>query len=359
MLQLEQESDLLEQSFLGYLERARAQKQKLNIRAGCARERQQIHRTLDSFREWQRRNRREDVQVHTSMPPVTSPTYSGSELDQESYQFTNAIAVARRKLFSELQATAKTLPPAKSTAATPELELEVIQPAVANNLLADQVQYETQHLLSRVEATLARVSKPPSLQLLSAESQLGLGLEADLLSSGTLTSLADIDMLSSGGRDNGEEALTPPASRKMQRSMARMHQLFGTQPAARSPTKADSLPTLTTKPATRPWSAPTSILSATCPATAVSHRPHTAPISRTDVTSAPVVGPNLLGLLDAISDVSNTTANSSSLASCPDNHPTAMQEVYAQLVSNASSASNASSSTAASHSLEFWKRMNL
>ncbi|XP_064555177.1 uncharacterized protein unc isoform X2 [Drosophila montana] len=366
MLQLEQESDLLEQSFLGYLERARAQKQKLNIRASCARERQQIHRTLDSFREWQRRIRREDVQLNTVIPPVASPVYSGSELDQDSYQFTNAIAVARRKLFSELQATSHPVLPA-AAAAAPQLELELELPAMANKMLADQVQHETQHLLSRVEATLARVSQPASLQLMTAESQLGAELEADLLSSGTLTSLADMDRLSSGG-DGGDEAITPPASRKLQRSMARMNQLFGTHAEAQASTRADALPKPNMKPPSRPWSAPTSILNSTCPPTALAQRPHTAPSSRTEVAPAHAGGPNLLGLLDALSDVGNTTANSSSLGSnlgsnlgsSLDNRPTAMREVYAQLVSNASSASHASSSPSAlSHSLEFWKRVNL
>lgn len=360
MLQLEQESDLLEQSFLDYLDRARVQKQKSNIRASCASECQQIHRTLENFREWQRRIRWEDVNLTAALPSAPSPITSSSEVDQESYQFTNAIAVARRKLFSELQSTSGTVTGTMTSAApasivSPEIDLE--EQALPNQQtdLADQVQNETQHLMSRVEATLARVCMPGSLQLLTSEAQLGKALGTDLVSSSstTLTSLTDADA------NRGDELVTPPARRKLRSSMARLHQLFGAQVVAQSPAKLDAFPMAKVKTVTRPWSAPTSILNGSCPATALAHRPHTAPSCRTEFPAETTARANLMGLLDTISDVGNTTTNSSSLASSMDTPPLAMREVYAQLVSSVSSPSHASSSSSPSHSPEFWTRMNL
>ncbi|KAL7744192.1 hypothetical protein ACLKA6_009165 [Drosophila palustris] len=324
MLQLEQESDLLEQSFLGYLERARAQKQKLN----CSREHQELQRTLDTFREWQATTPTPaSVEVPVPGPgpvrapapvaaPTVSPIYSGSELElelePESYQFTNAIAVARHKLLSELHATTTTQPTASTS---------------TNRLLVlDQVQDETQQLLSRVEATLARVSKPASLQLLAAESQLQLQLEP-LSSGGTHTSL--------------ERIATPPASRKLQRSMAKMQLLFGNQTEEQAKAKAK-----------RPWSAPINKLNASF---LPPGRPHTAPSSLTDAVAP---APNLLGLLDALSDVGDTTTNTSSLTSLSLNHPNHPNPQ--QLKSSSSgTGSHTSSSAALSPSQEFWKRMNM
>lgn len=320
MLQLEQESDLLEQSFLGYLERARAQKQKLNISANCAREHQQFHRTLDSFREWQLRMRNEvapllSVPVPGTVPapaPIVSPINSGSDLEPESYQFTNAIAVARHKLLSELHATTGV------QAATPA---EIV--SSTNKLLVDQVQDETQELLSRVEATLARVSKPASLQLLAAESQLQL----DPLSSGTHSSL--------------ERIATPPASRKLQRSMAKMQSLFGNQQKEQQ--------TAAGLKAKRPWSAPINKLNASCLPTI---RPHTAPSSLTDAVTP---AGNIMGLFDVLSD---STTNSSSLSSSINLHH---HHNPLQLVGSVSSGteSHTSSSPVISRSQEFWKRMNM
>ncbi|KAM8720019.1 hypothetical protein ACLKA7_006129 [Drosophila subpalustris] len=291
MLQLERESDLLEQSFLGYLERARAQKHQ----------EQELQRTLDTFREWQATTPT-SVEVAAPAPaPTVSPIYSGSELEPESYQFTNAIAVARHKLLSELQATTTPQPTAS-----------------ANRLLVlDQVQDETQQLLSRVEATLARVSKPASLQLLAAESQLRL---EPLSSGGTHTSL--------------ERIATPPASRKLQRSMAKMQLLFGNQTEEQARAKAK-----------RPWSAPIDKLNGSF---LPPGRPHTAPSSLTDAVAP---APNLLGLLDALSDVGDSTTNTSSLTSLSlNNHPHPQQP---------KSSSSSSSSAALSPSQEFWKRMNM
>lgn len=236
------------------------------------------------------------------------PIYSGSELEPESYQFTNAIAVARHKLLSELHATAQ---PVTSAAA---------MISRTNKLLVDQVQDETQELLSRVEATLARVSKPASLQLLAAESQLQL----EPLSSGTHTSL--------------ERMGTPPASRKLQRSMAKMQLLFGNQ------AEEQAAPGLKAK---RPWSAPINKINSSFLPTG---RPHTAPSSLTDAVPP---APHLLGLLDALSDVGDST---SSLTSSLSSHHNPLQ-----LVSKSSSGtgSHSSSSPAMSPSQEFWKRMNM
>ncbi|KAH8303943.1 hypothetical protein KR044_000409, partial [Drosophila immigrans] len=318
MLQLEQESDLLEQSFLGYLERARAQKQKTS----CAPEQQQLQRTLDSFREWQLRMRNEESSAAAAVaaaPPtptpaavLISPIYSGSELEPDSYQFTNAIAVARHKLLSELQATAAT--PASAAAAA--------QPASSSNnnnkLLVDQVQDETQQLLSRVEATLARVSKPASLQLLPAESQLPLD---------ALSSSSSLEQCANNG-----------ASRKLQRSMAKMQLLFGKQ--------QQTEPQTATK---RPWSAPISVQLAARPT-----RPHTAPSSLTDTPAAAYpAGGQLLGLLDALSDVGSSSSSSNTDKS----NSSTLSSQHSR--KSGVSSGTASNPLAVSPSQEFWRRMNM
>lgn len=368
MLQLEQESNLLEQSFLSYLERARAQKQRHNMRINYARERQQFHRTMDNFHDWKHSIPHEDVE-QPPPPPASTAAAAGTShfhdadlelelelqlgIEPDSYKFTNAIAEARHKLLSELHAPAAThsarptLPqPAQSQSLPLMTTTATTTTAMAPSKLVelDQVQSETQLLLHRVEATLARVSKPPSLQL---------QLELDPPSGATQTSM---EMIGDG-----------VASRKLQRSMAKMQQLFGYNAEEEQPTKPSTV--------LRPWSAPTSKLQASFLPSA---RPHTAPSSLTDIVSPPLAAaagrvragpPNLLGLLDGLSDGSDTTANSSSLTSL-DNRPmpgigagVGVGEVYTKLLANAgptpSPSGTGSTSPSVSASLEFWKRMNL
>lgn len=361
MLQLEQESNLLEQSFLSYLERARAQKQRHNIRASYARERQQFHRTMDNFRDWKHAIPHDD----DPPPPAPAPAAAGPShyhdadlelelelqlgIEPDSYKFTNAIAEARHKLLSELHAPAQIhssrptpAQPAQSQQTLPLTTTTTLAPSKLVEL--DQVQSETQLLLHRVEATLARVSKPPSLQL-----QLAL----DPPSGATQTSLEQIgDGVASG---------------KLQRSMAKMQKLFGYHATEEQQQPKQPATTL------RPWSAPTSKLTASfLPST----RPHTAPSSLTDIVSLPLaqgaarvaaVPSNLLGLLDGLSDGSDTTANSSSLTSLDNRPMTGMGggvgEVFTKLLANAgptpSPSGSGSTSPSVSASLEFWRRMNL
>lgn len=336
MLQLEQESALLEQSFLSYLERERAQKQRHNVRA---RERLQFQSTMDSLRDWKKSS--EEQQQQQQAPTAAGGGAGGGgggdaelelelelQLDAEpdSYKFTNAIAEARHKLLSKLQTPVQT------------------QLAPSKLIELDQVQSETQLLLHRVEATLARVSKPPSLQL---------QLEMDPLSGGTLET-------------SPEQLGDGVASRKLQRSMAKMQQLFGYQEEQKqqqqqlqSKPKQKHLSTA----ALRPWSAPISKLRASFLQSA---RPHTAPSSLTDIVKLPAVAPtNFLGLLDALSDGSDTTANSSSLTSLDKHLTPGVGEVYSQLLGQAGvptpspSSDTGTSSPTLSHSQEFWRRMNL
>lgn len=346
MLQLEQESALLEQSFLSYLERERAQKQRHNVRA---RERLQFQSTMDSLRDW-KKSSEEQHQQQQQAPTAAGGGAGGGggggdaelelelelQLDAEpdSYKFTNAIAEARHKLLSKLQTPVQTQIQAQSQLAPSKL------------IELDQVQSETQLLLHRVEATLARVSKPPSLQL-------QLEMEMDPLSAGTLET-------------SPEQLGDGVASRKLQRSMAKMQQLFGYQEEQKqqqqqlqSKPKQKHLSTA----ALRPWSAPISKLRASFLHSA---RPHTAPSSLTDIVKLPAVAPtNFLGLLDALTDGSDTTANSSSLTSLDKHLTPGVGEVYSQLLGQAGvptpspSSDTGTSSPTLSHSQEFWRRMNL
>ncbi|KAH8416845.1 hypothetical protein KR222_007431 [Zaprionus bogoriensis] len=360
MVQLDQESNLLEQSFLGYLERARAQKQKQkhSIRASCARERQQFHRTMDSFRDWQRRMHYEETAQSAVQECLDADLelelqlQLDAETDPESYQFTNAITVARHKLLAELHA------PDSLPTPTPLAPASVPQ-SQPKPVVLEQVQSETQLLLSRVEATLARVTKPPSLQL-----QMELDADVSTGGGGTTTH-TPLERIGDG-----------IASRKLQRSMAKMQQLFGYHEKEQLQQQQQAH-----KPSViRPWSAPSSKL----PASFLSSiRPHTAPSSLTETlvpraaaAAAPAAAAsNLLGLLDALSDVGDTTANSSSLTSLDHaprtQRPSASGEVYDHLlglgsgpgpgpfIPSVSPSATGSSSPTLSHSQDFWKRLNL
>lgn len=341
MLQLEQESALLEQSFLSYLERERAQKQRHNARA---RERQQFQRTMDSLRDWKRSS--EEQQQQQAPTAVGGGAGGGGgggdaelelelelqlETEPDSYKFTNAIAEARQKLLSKLQTPAQTqIQPQSQLAPSKLIEL-------------DQVQSETQLLLHRVEATLARVSKPPSLQL-------QLEMEMDPLSGATLET-------------SPEQLGDGVASRKLQRSMAKMQQLFGYQEEQKQQLQSKPKQKQLFTAALRPWSAPTSKLQVSF---LHSVRPHTAPSSLTDMVKPPAVTPtNFLGLLDALNDGSDTTANSSSLTSLENHLTPGVGEVYSQLLGQAGvptpspTSDTGTSSASLSHSQEFWRRMNL
>ncbi|XP_033150402.1 uncharacterized protein LOC108604999 [Drosophila busckii] len=273
MQQLEQESDLLEQSFLGYLERARSQQQQLQL-------------------------------LPESKPPPPAASFffwrgsSSSELEQESYRFTNAIAVARRKLFEQLQANAIAEPAPAPAPSVPTQQLLETQ--------------EAHTLLQRVEATLARVSQPASLQLRLAEA--------------------------ANTTPESSSAELPAASRKLQRSLAKMQQLFGESKPAQQAARAWSAPI---RPYTRPQSVPMP-------------RPHTAPSQlRLPTPTAAVQQPSpLLALLDD----DTSAGSSSSLASIE-----ALPRSYAQLLTQANDkVIDASSPTSQlTSSVEFWRRLNL
>ncbi|ALC48543.1 unc [Drosophila busckii] len=303
MQQLEQESDLLEQSFLGYLERARSQQQQLQLRASFALERQQLQLPLDCLLPRAAEPSEPDAAPPPPPPPplVLPPSpcsSSSSELEQESYRFTNAIAVARRKLFEQLQANAIAEPAPAPAPSVPTQQLLETQ--------------EAHTLLQRVEATLARVSQPASLQLRLAEA--------------------------ANTTPESSSAELPAASRKLQRSLAKMQQLFGESKPAQQAARAWSAPI---RPYTRPQSVPMP-------------RPHTAPSQlRLPTPTAAVQQPSpLLALLDD----DTSAGSSSSLASIE-----ALPRSYAQLLTQANDkVIDASSPTSQlTSSVEFWRRLNL
>ncbi|XP_037724842.1 uncharacterized protein LOC119556602 [Drosophila subpulchrella] len=348
MLQLEQESDLLEHSFLTYLDKAKAKtsghKSKeeppktRRIRSSCLREREQMSRTLDGFRDWHRRVRKEDVaslaqleelQQQRVIPgamldsKVSSPLWL-SELEegheQDSYPFTNAISEARNKLLGRIMPEAgdwlaglpSKLPDAPSPVKPPELTAD---------LTGSSSNGEITLLLQRAKEALGLQTPHPLLDSSSSSSSSG-------------SSNLGLPSLGAGKSPNT----------KLQQSMAKMQLLFGgvdpIKPAANS---------IPTRRADRPVSAPIAgsgtglVESLVLP-----QRPHTAPTLH---TISEQVEPPILQL-----DVSTSSSSQSSLPG------RTAGEAFEDLVASAvvgGQRLNAESSQEVSYSQAFWKRMNL
>ncbi|XP_016954633.1 uncharacterized protein LOC108027622 [Drosophila biarmipes] len=350
MLQLEQESDLLEQSFRTYLEKAKAktpgQKStedppKLRrMRSSCLREREQMSRTLDGFRDWHRRMRKEDaaslaqldeLQQQRVVPAsmldskVSSPLWL-SELEegheQDSYPFTNAISEARSKLLGRL------IPGGREAGDWPE------PPDVPHPVKAP----ELNRLLTDITPELTRSSSNGEMTLLLQRAKEALGLQTPhpLLDSSSSSS-------GSGSTTLGLQSLGAgkAPSTKLQQSMAKMQLLFGGVDAVKP--AATPIPPIR---AGRPVSAPTAGSGAE--GLPLPQRPHTAPTLHSISEQAE---PPILQLDDSTSSSSQSTLPGRTAGE-------AFEELVASAVVGGQRRS-AESSQEASYSQAFWKRMNL
>ncbi|XP_016988619.1 uncharacterized protein LOC108051144 isoform X1 [Drosophila rhopaloa] len=342
MLQLERESDLLEQSFLSYLEKAKSTQpsapksteessKSRRMRSSCQRERDQMNRTLDGFRDWHRRVRKEDavslaqledLQGQRVVPgsvldsKLSSPLWMSEQEEQDSYPFTNAITEARSKLLGEIM-------PARRTAAEEEVEgqgnwlpdLPPANPEVLNPIKRRSSNGEMSLLLRRAKEPLGRLEIPHPL--LDTSSSSSSTLELPPLEAGRST------------------------SSKLQQSMAKMQLLFG----GGEPVKPVVVP-IPQRRTTRPLSAPTpgSELGSGGMGEGVvlPPRPHTAP---TVLHAINEQEPTILSL--------DSSTSSSSLRSAG--------AAFEDLVTGAvvAGGQHPQSSPEVSYSQAFWKRMNL
>ncbi|KAI8035122.1 hypothetical protein M5D96_012067 [Drosophila gunungcola] len=313
MLQLEQESDLLEQSFLSYLEKAKTSKpsapqstedppKSRRIHFACLRERDQMNSKLDSFRDWHRRVRKEDA---ASSPLWLSELEEGHE--QDSYPFTNAITEARTKLLGEIM-------PAGGAKKAKEAEQECLAtgvPLTIPEVLNPSRPLALERLPIDIKPPRSSSNAEMSCSLRRAKGALGLSAPHPLLDTSTAAAVAAV-------------------------------------PAGNSPRRALSC--------CNPWPRCTLHETAECThpprignggGCGLPPRPHTAPTLH---TISEKKEPPVLGL-----DIS--TSSSSSLSTLPGRSP---GEAFQDLVTGAVvSGHHSQTSPEVSYSQDFWKRMNL
>ncbi|EDX03068.1 uncharacterized protein LOC6526146 isoform X1 [Drosophila yakuba] len=361
MLQLEQESDLLEHSFLSYLEKTKAKtsahksqedaSKTRRIRASCQREREQMHRTMDGFRDWHRRVRKEDAASLAQLEELhsqgvipggildskgSSPLWL-SELDegheQDSYPFTNAITEARNKVLDKIMPVRKEEPKEKQ--------------AVRKNWLADlplQIP-EAVHPIKppKVDPLLTNMAPDASS---TGEMNVLLQRAKDALGLQTTIPLLDSSSSSSSSIELPSLAAGRSPSTKFQQSMARMQMLFGGAEAVKP-----AVASLPPGKSGRPVSAPTA---ASRPGLGehlvLPKRPHTAPTLHTISENEPALH-HL--------DVSTSSSSQSPSPGGGRSPGEAFEDLVTSAVTDGGRRRNAESSTKVSYSQAFWKRINL
>ncbi|XP_017125671.1 uncharacterized protein LOC108145013 [Drosophila elegans] len=362
MLQLEQESELLEQSFLNYLEKTKTSKpsapkstedppKSRRIRFANLRERDQMNSKLDNFQDWHRRVRKEDavslaqledLQHQRTIPGSVLDSKASSPLwlseleeahEQDSYPFTNAISEARTKLLGEIMPAgrAKEAKEAKKAKKAEQECLATGVPLTIPEVLNPSRPPALERLPIDIKPSRSGSNAEMSLLLRRAKGALGLRAPHPLL-----------DTSSSSSSSSSSSREQPSPSSKLLQSMAKMQLLFG----GGQPVKPAVIP-IPTKRSTRPLSAPTHPGSGMVVDVGLSRRPHTAP------TLHPISEkkePPVLGL-----DIS--TSSSSSLSTLPGRSP---GEAFQDLVTGAVvSGHHSQCSPKVSYSQDFWKRMNL
>ncbi|EDV47590.1 uncharacterized protein Dere_GG17554 [Drosophila erecta] len=362
MLQLEQESDLLEQSFLSYMEKTNSKtaahrstedaSKTRRIRSRCLREREQMHRTMDGFRDWHRRVRKEDaasvdqleqLQSQRVLPgaildsKASSPLWL-SELDegheQDSYPFTNAITEARNKVLDKIMPVGRA-------------EEQKEKRAVQKNWLANLADLPLQTpeaenpikppKLDRLQVSMAPDGGEMNLLLQRAKDALGLRAPNPLLdSSSSSSSSMELPSLTAGRAP----------STKFQQSMARMQLLFGGAEAMR-PAAASVALEISGRPVSAPTAASGSGLGLG-EHLVLPKRPHTAPTLHTISETEPGAHP-----LDSYT-------SSSSQSTLPGRSPgEAFQDLVTSAVADGGRRRTRESGAEVSYSQAFWKRINL
>ncbi|KAH8288117.1 hypothetical protein KR054_001064 [Drosophila jambulina] len=359
MKQLEEESDLLEQSFLSYLEKSRATtpspgsggNQKSNKeslkqqRIPPSREQPQ---KLDNFMERQEKSTQKLEEELQNQPPISDSKLSSplwlSELeeghDQDKYHFTNAITEARKKLLGEISLDKE--------GASPCPEIEPLKQAEKLPPLTNWLPAEIPKVLSVVKPTELDIDITPSRSSSNDEMKLLLRRAKEALGLRSPNPLLDSSSDSSSLEDPTLRVTRSP-SQKLQQSMAKMELLFGgpllpSKSKKMSAQKSSKL----SKPAARPLSAPTT---GAGNVRLVPPRPHTAP------TLYPIQeaqqSPGLHLDISSSSTSSSTSTSPSSLARRR-SRGGSFEELVASAVLGP-----ADTTPEVSFSQEFWKRMNL
>ncbi|KAH8301485.1 hypothetical protein KR059_004275 [Drosophila kikkawai] len=359
MKQLEEESDLLEQSFISYLEKSKANtpipggnqkshKEPLKPRRiPSVSQHEQLDRTLDSFMERHRRTRLQENEALRegelqNQPPrldskLSSPLWL-SELeeghDHDKYHFTNAISEARKKLLDEIGLEKKVAEIEHLEQEKNLQQPEQLQPSM------DWIPAEMPKVLSVVKPT-ELFDITPSQSSSNDEMRLLLRRAKDALGLRSPNPLLDSSSDSSNLEDPSLRVNRSP-SQKLQQSMAKMELLFG-GPLVSSKSKSfDQKSSKLNKPAVRPLSAPTTGAENV---RLVPPRPHTAPTLYPIQESQPP--PNL--------QLDISTSTSTSQSSLPGKRSAGGS--FEELV--ASAVMGPDTTPEVSYSQEFWKRMNL
>ncbi|KAH8375988.1 hypothetical protein KR200_005355 [Drosophila serrata] len=354
MKQLEEESDLLEQSFLSYLEKAKAtaitnnqksHKEPLKPRkippiSQLREQQEQLDRTLDTFMVQHRSIRLEDSTLREeelqNQPPTVDSKLSSpiclSEVEenpgQDKYHFTNAISEARKKLLAEINLEKKV------AEIEQQEQKEKLQPPT------EWIPAEMPKVLSVVkptelsDITPSRSSSNDEMRSLLRRAKNALGLRSPnpLLDSSTDSSSLEDPSLK----------VTRSPSQKLQQSMAKMELLFG-GPLVSSKTKMQKSSKLN-KSATRPFSAPTTGAENV---RLVPPRPHTAP------TLYPIQESQQSPGLQV--EISTSTSTSTSQSSLP--RVRSPCGSFEELVDSA--VMGPDTTPEVSFSQDFWNRMNL
>ncbi|XP_015042269.2 uncharacterized protein unc [Drosophila pseudoobscura] len=219
MQQLEQESDLLEQNFLDYLERARQRPPEPSV---------------SKKQTTSPRRRFEDAAAVAKMEELIEQRTLTPEPD--SYHFTNTLSVARRKLLGSDFEPRTTTSPASVSGKVAQVEEETQQILCrvrseftrTNHLLPEitsatnsSSQEDLDVLMRRAKQAMRLNERPPARR----PSLLDCSISSTLTSS-SRSSASDIFQPYNNIPGMEMDRAAPPSTR-LQQSMAKMHQLFG------------------------------------------------------------------------------------------------------------------------------------
>ncbi|XP_017156233.1 uncharacterized protein LOC108164823 [Drosophila miranda] len=354
MQQLEQESDLLEQNFLDYLERARQRPPEPSVSG------KQMKSTRRRFEDAAAVAKMEELKEQRTLTP-----------EPDSYHFTNTLAVARRKLLGRDFEPRTTTSPARVSRKVAQVEEETQQILCrvrseftrTNHLLPEitSATNSSSHddldvLMRRAKQAMRLNEQPParrpSIHLLDCSI-------SSTLTSSSRSSASDIFQpnINIPGMEMTEMDRAAPPSTRLQQSMAKMQQLFGG--GARKPPD-QSLPHSQPQPpprsTIRPVSAPT------CRGTAGgvrgadggTIRPHTAPTPQQQQPRQQQH--QYFHSSEDVLLLSSSTCSSSAASSHRHYRTT---DIYEGLVLDDTTHANHPVSPDIIHSRDFWKRLNL
>ncbi|XP_002023012.2 uncharacterized protein LOC6597850 [Drosophila persimilis] len=355
MQQLEQESDLLEQNFLDYLERARQRPPEPSV------SKKQMKPTRRRFEDAAAVAKMEELIEQRTLTP-----------EPDSYHFTNTLAVARRKLLGRDFEPRTTTSPTRVSRKVAQVEEETQQILCrvrseftrTNHLLPEitSATNSSSHedldvLMRRAKQAMRLNEQPPARR----PSLLDCSISSTLTSS-SRSSASDMfqPYINIPGMEMTEMDRAAPPSTRLQQSMAKMQQLFGggarKPPDQRLPQPQPQPPPRST---IRPVSAPT------CRGTAGgvraadggTIRPHTAPTPQQQQQQPRQQQHQYFHSSEDVLLLSSSTCSSSAVSSHRHYRTT---DIYEGLVlDDTTHATHHPVSPEIIHSRNFWKRLNL